>query len=94
MDALKKLEYLIASDDWKVEKVYVGKEGCRCGCNGVYYYPSPDDLDFTVYDVMYQGVELARDGAKTDVGYIGEDSCWVNITCSPERVYTIYFNKK
>lgn len=72
----------------KILKVYVGKDGCRCGCGGRYYTPNPNDLEDPVDDILIQALEAVEDGAKVEYG-----QGWVNIVCSPDRVYTVYYEE-
>ena len=71
----------------KIEKVYQGKDsGCRCGCNGRYYYPS-DDLDDEMYMVLQQALETAE---IEGVGIKITDD-WINISYGNDMAYTIYY---
>jgi len=59
----------IAIDDVQLRhvlKLYVGEEGCRCGCNGTYYYPK---------SVQAEGTEDR--GYAVDDDEVADDSVFV-----------------
>lgn len=71
----------------KIIKVYSGANyACRCGCRGVYHYPSTD-LD---NDEMWDDVIFARDlvdsGATVELG-----DGYINIPYGANAAITIYF---
>lgn len=72
---------------WNIEKVYVGEEGRQ----GKVYYPSFDLDDDEMYDLAHQAIELALDGAETEI--FGNDKSAVVIVYAGGKEYAVYYVK-
>lgn len=95
-------EYVAQRD---VASVYSGKEGCRCGCLGKYYYAKEHQVwggknrgyevkDEEVNDAMVAKVceYMNAHPSEVEVIYDNED-CIFDIKLGNERVYTAYLNR-
>lgn len=72
---------------WNIEKVYVGEEGRQ----GKVYYPTFDLNDDEMYDLAHQAIELALDGAETEI--FGNAESAVVIVYAGGKEYAVYYVK-
>lgn len=87
MNNLERLERKIEA--YGVAKIYHGKDsGCRCGCNGVYYYPWDEGFK----DILEEAkVAIKKYGGHF---YVHGGIDWVNIRVGKlDKAYTVYFKE-
>lgn len=78
---IEKLESIL--DNYGFTKVYSGQDsGCRCGCNGKYYYPKDEGFATVMSKAI---MRIAENGA-----YFGDG--WVNVSYGDDMAYTIYYD--
>ncbi len=64
----------------EVERVYSGKPGCMCGCNGN-YFEDPKNIK-RIYNILAKNLEKC---------YISPTTSYAAINLSPTRKYVVYF---
>jgi hypothetical protein len=72
-------------DSEKVSKIYMGKDGCRCGCEGEYAYPG--DSKFERRLEMFQKKFWESTPETRDVE-LGE---YIDVSYGNNRAITVYF---
>jgi len=74
----------------KIERVYSGKPGCMCGCNGNYWPENSNDTPTSkdtkafkrIYNILQQNIQQ-----------VTNNEYWYELIISPTRKYVIYFTK-
>lgn len=68
----------------EITRIYMGKEGCRCGCRGE--YAEPGDPIFKKRVKRFMSMWKDYKPQEDDV-----DPCYRNISYGMDRVMTVYF---
>jgi hypothetical protein len=87
-------ETFLSVDLKDISQVYLGKEGCRCGCRGEYtstsfmLNPRSDINDNLVSKRLKRAKKLVAAGIEAQY-----DSIFINIPVTSTRVLTFYFDE-
>lgn len=81
-----------------VEKVYSGRDGCRCGCGGNYSYSTTakrEEWQGKVNPAMIRKVVryMIENAAEVEVMESGDDELIFNVELPSGRVYTAYVTR-